>query len=187
MAQSFRGLSESQQQGFCSRHSSLLYHVACGLCTYHGYFSSSRHSSLTAGNTAGQSTTLCSPITVVSFVGSSAQAPCVILMLLFTRQVMSDSLWHHGLRPPGSFVHGISQARILGWVVISFSRGIFPTQGWNLRLLCLLHCRQILYPLSHRGRPCVPLLVAKPLESLPCWLLMREGHFLSRSQELYYM
>ena len=31
---------------------------------------------------------------------------------------------------PGSSVHGISQA-ILEWVVISSSKGIFPTQGWN--------------------------------------------------------
>ena len=38
--------------------------------------------------------------------------------------------------PPGSSVHGISQARILEWVAISDSRGIFPTQGWNS---CLLH------------------------------------------------
>ena len=30
-------------------------------------------------------------------------------------------------------------------------QGIFPTQGSNP---CLLHCRQILYPLSHRGSPC---------------------------------
>ena len=29
---------------------------------------------------------------------------------------------------PGSSVHGIFQARILEWVAISFSRGIFPTQ-----------------------------------------------------------
>ena len=29
-------------------------------------------------------------------------------------------------------------------------QGIFPTQGSNLYLLCLLHCRRILYPLSHR-------------------------------------
>ena len=28
--------------------------------------------------------------------------------------------------PPGSSVHGISQARILEWVAISFSRGMFP-------------------------------------------------------------
>ena len=36
---------------------------------------------------------------------------------------MSKSLQPHGLCSlPGSFVHGISQARILEWVVISFSR-----------------------------------------------------------------
>ena len=32
----------------------------------------------------------------------------------------------------------------------SFLRGIFPTQGLNLGLL---HCRRILYQLSHQGRP----------------------------------
>ena len=36
---------------------------------------------------------------------------------------------------PGSSVHGILQARILEWVAISFSRGIFLTQGSNLHLL----------------------------------------------------
>ena len=51
---------------------------------------------------------------------------------------------------PGSFVHGNFQTRILEWVAISFSQGIFPTQGSNLHLL---HCRQILYQLSHQGSP----------------------------------
>ena len=32
----------------------------------------------------------------------------------------------------------------------AFLQGIFPTQGSNPRLL---HCRQILYPLSHLGSP----------------------------------
>ena len=49
---------------------------------------------------------------------------------------------------PGSSVHGILQARILEWVAIPVSRGIFPVQGLNLDLL---HCRQILYHLSHQG------------------------------------
>ena len=31
--------------------------------------------------------------------------------------------------PPGSSVHGISQARILQWVAISFSRGSFQSRG----------------------------------------------------------
>ena len=53
--------------------------------------------------------------------------------------------------PPGSSVHGILQARRLEWVAIPFSRGwIFPTQGSNLGLL---HCKQILYCLSHMGGP----------------------------------
>ena len=38
--------------------------------------------------------------------------------------VTSSSLWPYGLcSPPGFSVHGISQARILEWVAVSFSRG----------------------------------------------------------------
>ena len=51
--------------------------------------------------------------------------------------------------PLGSSVHGIFQARIQGCHFLF--QGIFLTQGSNPCLLCLLHCRQILYPLSHRG------------------------------------
>ena len=54
---------------------------------------------------------------------------------------------------PGSSIHGIFQARILEWVAIFFFQRIFLTQGSNLGLLCLLHCSQILYPLSHQGPP----------------------------------
>ena len=50
---------------------------------------------------------------------------------------------------PGSSVHWILQARILEWVAMSSSRGS-STQGSNLDLL---HCRQILYHLSHLGHP----------------------------------
>ena len=49
--------------------------------------------------------------------------------------------------PPGFFVCGILQARIQEWVAIPFLQGIFLTQGLNPGLL---HCRQILYYLSHR-------------------------------------
>ena len=52
--------------------------------------------------------------------------------------------------PPRSPVHGISQARRLEWVDFPFSRGIILTQGSNPGLL---HCRQILYLLSHQGSP----------------------------------
>ena len=50
----------------------------------------------------------------------------------WNRSVLSNSLRPRGLcSPPGSSVHGILQARILEWVAISFSRGIFLIQGWN--------------------------------------------------------
>ena len=52
--------------------------------------------------------------------------------------------------PPASSVQWISQARILEWVDISFSRGIFQTQGLKPSLL---RYRQILYHLSHQGSP----------------------------------
>ena len=39
-------------------------------------------------------------------------------------------------------------------------QGIFLTQGLNQHLLCLLHCRQILYLLSHWGSPCRTWAVA---------------------------
>ena len=59
--------------------------------------------------------------------------------------------------PPGSSVHGILQSRILEWVAIPFSR----RQGeiaQSCLTLCelnwgLLHCRQMLYHLSHQGSP----------------------------------
>ena len=45
--------------------------------------------------------------------------------------------------------HQGSQARILEWVAFPFPR-IFPTQELNPSLL---HCRRILYQLSHKGNP----------------------------------
>ena len=52
-----------------------------------------------------------------------------------SRSVMSDSLQPHDYT-----IHGILQARILGCVAFPFSRGSSPG---------LLHCRWILYQLSH--------------------------------------
>ena len=49
----------------------------------------------------------------------------------------------------GSSIHGISQARVLEWVAISFYQRIFPTQGSNPGLL---PCKKTIYHLSHQGR-----------------------------------
>ena len=40
-------------------------------------------------------------------------------------------VWLIDWSPPGSSVHGISQARILEWVAISFSRGSSGLRGWT--------------------------------------------------------
>ena len=52
--------------------------------------------------------------------------------------------------PPGSSFRGILQARILEWLAIPFSRGIFLTQGSNP---CLLHWQADSLPLSYQGVP----------------------------------
>ena len=54
--------------------------------------------------------------------------------------------------PPDSSAHEVLQARILEWVAMSSSQGIFLTQGSNLHLLRLLHCRQILHHCAS-GKP----------------------------------
>ena len=77
--------------------------------------------------------------------------------------VASDSF-----QPPQTSVHGILQARILSRQPFP-SQGIFLTQGLNPGLL---HCRQILYCLSHQG-----ILVLKALmEELILHRLVQFSH-----------
>ena len=54
---------------------------------------------------------------------------------------------------PDYSIREIPQARILEWVAMSSSRGIFLTQGSNPHLLQLLHFRQILYRWAAGGSP----------------------------------
>ena len=59
---------------------------------------------------------------------------------------------------PGSSVYGILQAWILRSVAIPFSSGSSWPKDWNPGLL---HCRQILYRLSHQGSPYIYVLFSK--------------------------
>ena len=61
---------------------------------------------------------------------------------------MSDCCDSINSSPPGSSVHGISQARILEWVAIAFSRGSSPTRD-QARVPCI--GGWILYRLNHQG------------------------------------
>ena len=52
--------------------------------------------------------------------------------------------------PPGSSAHGDSPGKNKGVGCHALFQGIFPTQGSNP---CLLHCRQVVYCLSHQESP----------------------------------
>ena len=52
----------------------------------------------------------------------------------------------------GSFVHGISQARILEWVAIPSSRGSSRPRD-QTHVSCLLHWQADSLPLSHQESP----------------------------------
>ena len=68
--------------------------------------------------------------------------------------------------PMDYIVHGILQAGILEWAAFPFSRGSSHPRDWTQEILVQsldgedplkkgrsLHCRWILYQLSHKGRP----------------------------------
>ena len=66
-----------------------------------------------------------------------------------SHSVVSDSLWPHE-QPARLLCPWDSPDKNTGVGCHSLLQGIFLTQGWNLGLL---HCRQILYCLSHQGSP----------------------------------
>ena len=61
---------------------------------------------------------------------------------------MSHSVVSHSLRPHGLYSPQNSPGQNTGAVSFSLLQGITPTQGSNPGLL---HCRQILYQLRHKG------------------------------------
>ena len=74
-------------------------------------------------------------------------------MRMHAHSVTSDSLRPHRLQPTRLLCPWISQARTTGAGWQFLLQGIFPTQGWNLHLLSLLHFRQILYHWVIRKAP----------------------------------
>ena len=81
-----------------------------------------------------------------------------------SRSVVSDSLRPHELysswNPPGQNT-GVGS--------LSFLQGIFPTQRLNPGLL---HCRQILYQLSHKESPPILAWVAYPFSSINYYCIL---------------
>ena len=71
-------------------------------------------------------------------------------LLLFSRQFVSDSYDPMDYSLWDSSVHGISQARILEWVAISFSKVSSWPRDWTL-VSCIVMC--ILYHWAAREAP----------------------------------
>ena len=75
---------------------------------------------------------------------------CILAKSLQLRSTLCDPM---DCSLPGSVAHGILQARILEQVTMPSSGGIFPTQGSNLGLLCLLFWQVGSLPLAPPGKP----------------------------------
>ena len=86
-------------------------------------------------------------------------SPCCVVL---SPSVVSDSLDPMNCSPPGSSVRGDSPGKNTGVGCHALLQVIVPTQGLNPGLL---HCRQILYHLSHLGSPRILEWVAYPFSS----------------------
>ena len=64
---------------------------------------------------------------------------------------MSDSVRPHGLHRARLLCPWDSPGKNTGVGLRALLQGIFPTQGWNPCLLCLLHRREVLYHQCHLG------------------------------------
>ena len=95
---------------------------------------------------------------------------CMSMKVLVT-SIISDSVIPWTVcSPPDSSVLGILQARILEWVAMPSSRGIFLIQGSNPGLL---PCKKILYLLSHQGRSHMPQLKPSAARSINKYFLLK--------------
>ena len=71
------------------------------------------------------------------------------LKVSISRSVVPNSLWPHGLQPTKLLCPLDFPGKDTGVDCHFFLQGIFPTQGSNPHFL---HCRQIIYQLSYKGR-----------------------------------
>ena len=86
---------------------------------------------------------------------------------------VSDSLQSHGPQPTRLLCPWICPGKNTGVGCHALLLGIFPTQGLNLHLLYLSHCRQILWQLSRLGSP---VLILPVLNHLTCLISYYTSH-----------
>ena len=87
---------------------------------------------------------------------SSRQSEAVLCLVAQLSLILCNPM---DCSPPGSSVHGDSPGKNTGVGCHALCQGIFPTQGSSPGLL---HCRWILYHLSHQESPRILKQVAYP-------------------------
>ena len=95
---------------------------------------------------------------------------CVVLR----HSVVSDSLQPHGLQPARLLCPWNSPGKNIGLGNYSLLQGIFLTQGSKPGLL---HCKHILYHLSHQGSSEPPLKQTPNLTASPVRLKLKLQYF----------
>ena len=114
-----------------------------------------------------------------AFPMQGAQVPSLVGELRFymLHESESCSVVSNSLRPHRLYRPQNSPGQNTGVGSLSLLQGIFPTQGSNPHLL---HCRQILYQLSHNGSPKteLPKPRIEPGTTLPLSQLSYFSHFI---------
>ena len=101
--------------------------------------------------------------------------------------VLSGSLWPFGLQPARLLCPWDFSGKNTGVDCHLLLQGIFPTQGLNPHLLCLLHCRRILYRRAIEEAPWLSYMTFITLRYVPsgpsllrvffimngCWILLK--------------
>ena len=77
--------------------------------------------------------------------------PTLYRSIVLNHSVVSDSLRSHGLQPARFLCPWNFPSKNTGTGCHFLLQGIFPTQGLNLHLLCLLHWQVDSLPLYHLG------------------------------------
>ena len=102
---------------------------------------------------------------------------CVrVVRVCFSHSVVSDSLWPHGLQPARLLCLWHSPGKKTGVGYHSLLQEIFPTQESDLDPL---NYRQILYCLSHQGRPLGRLGTPPPQHAIFSSIVLLRSSFWS--------
>ena len=107
------------------------------------------------------------PWTIHHKESGTTEQICLIIYVLIVREGFPDgSVVKNFLQPYGLYSPWNSPGQNTRMGSLSLLQGIFPTQGSNSGLL---HCRQILYQLSHKESPRKLEWVAYPFSSGSSW------------------